>query len=156
MPGLAAAVCAPAAAAIFPISGAGVSVSSATPSLDGTTLALTFTVDPAADLGTHAVTLTSPGGSAVLQLYVQRPPPTIATVEPAAGEVGATVPLTLTGTNLLGAALVVTGSGVTISGVVTPDDATLTATLSIDPATSPSTEPRLLIVTTESGQTTAE
>ena len=143
-------------AAGIAISGAGVSVSSATPSLDGTTLALTFTVDPAADLGTHAVTLTSPGGSAVLQLYVQRPPPTIATVEPAAGEVGATVPLTLTGTNLLGAALVVTGSGVTISGVVTPDDATLTATLSIDAATSPSTEPRLLIVTTESGQTTAE
>jgi hypothetical protein len=144
------------AAAGIAISGAGVSVSSATPSLDGTTLALTFTVDPAADLGTHAVTLTSPGGSAVLQLYVQRPPPSIATVEPAAGEVGATVPLTLTGTNLLGAALVITGSGVTISDVVTPDDATLTATLSIDPATSPSTEPRLLIVTTESGQTTAE
>jgi len=138
------------------ISGAGVSVSSATPSLDGTTLALIFTVDPAADLGTHAVTLTSPGGSAVLQLYVQRPPPSIATAEPAAGEVGATVPLTLTGTNLLGAALVITGSGVAISGVATPDDATLTATLSIDPATSPSTEPRLLIVTTESGQTTAE
>ena len=143
-------------AAGITISGAGVSVGSATPSLDGTTLDLTFTVDPAADLGTHAVTLTSPGGSDVLQLYVQRPPPTIVVVEPAAGEVGATLPLTLSGANLLGAALVITGSGVTISGVATPDDATLTATLTIDAGTSPSTEPRLLIVTTESGQTTAE
>jgi hypothetical protein len=139
------------------VSGAGVSVSSATPNADGTTLAITFVVDAAADLGTHAVTLTSPGGSAVLQLYVQRPAPTIAAVAPAAAEVGATVAVTLTGTNLLGAALVISGSGVTVGGVATPDDATLTATLTIDAgATASSTEARLLIVTTESGQTTAE
>src|SRR5262249_31573624 len=144
-------------AAGIAVSGAGVSVGSATPSADGTTLDLTFMVDAAADLGTHAVTLASPGGSAVLQLYVQRPPPTIATVAPGAAEVGRTVPLTLTGTNLLGAALVITGSGVTVSGVTTPDDATLTATLTIDAgATASSSEARLLIVTTESGQTTTE
>lgn len=78
------------------------------------------------------------------------------TLTPAAGEVGATVPLTFTGANLLGAALVITGTGATVSGVATPDDATLTATLTIDPATPPSAEPRILIITTESGQTTAE
>jgi hypothetical protein len=138
------------------VSGAGVSVTSATPGSDGTTVALDLSVDGGADLGTHAVTLTGSGGSVVLQLYVQRPPPTIATVAPGAAEVGATVPLTLHGANLTGAALVVTGSGVGVSGVATPDDTTLTATVAVDPGTPPGTEPRLLIVTTESGQTTAE
>jgi hypothetical protein len=93
--------------ASFTVSGSGVAVSAATPSPDGTTLALTFTVDAAADLGTHAVTLVTPTGGAVLQLYVQRPPPLLSSVSPGAGEQGATVPLTLTGTNLTGAALVV-------------------------------------------------
>jgi hypothetical protein len=142
--------------ASFAVSGAGVSVTTAAPSPDGTTLALEFTVDAAADLGTHAVTLTLPTGSAVLELYVQRPPPTLTAVHPAAGDVGATVPLMLTGTNLSGAALVVTGSGIAVSGVATPDDSTLTATLTIGSGVSPSSEPRLLIVTTESGQTTTE
>ena len=142
--------------ASFAVSGAGVSVTTAAPSPDGTTLALEFTVDAAADLGTHAVTLTLPTGSVVLELYVQRPPPTLTAVNPAAGDVGATVPLMLTGTNLSGAALVITGSGIAVSGVATPDDSTLTATLTIGSGVSPSSEPRLLIVTTESGQTTTE
>jgi len=143
-------------AAGISVSGAGVTATAATPSADGTTLDLVFAVDPAADPGTHAITLGSAGGSAVLQLYVQRPAPIVTGVRPRAGEVGATVALTLTGTNLLGAALVITGSGVAVSAVATPDDSTLTATLAVDAATPPSTEPRLLIVTTESGQTTAE
>ena len=138
------------------ISGAGVSVLSATPSPDGTSLTLALGIDPAADLGTHAVTLTAPAGSAVLELYVQRPPPTVTGVHPSAGEVGATVPLTITGTHLTGAALVITTPGgtqdVTIGDVATPDDSTLTATLTISAgATASATEARLLIVTTESG-----
>jgi hypothetical protein len=138
------------------VSGTGVSVVDAVPTPDGSTLALRFAVDPAADLGTHAVVLGGATGSAVLLLYVQDPPPTISAVRPSAGEVGATVPLTLIGANLSGAALVVTGTGVAVSDVVSPDAGTLGASLTIDPATPPSTEPRLLIVTTESGQTTAE
>jgi len=141
----------------FAVSGAGVSVTAAVPTPDGTMLMLTFAVDAAADLGTHAVTLTTGGGSVVLQLYVQRPGPTIQAVHPAAGEVGSTLPIVLTGTDLTGAALVITGTGVAVGDVATPDDATLTATLTIDPAaTLSTTEPRLLIVTTESGQTTTE
>jgi len=142
--------------ASFAISGAGVTVTSATPSADRTSVAIEFGIDAGADLGTHAVTLGLATGSAVLELYVQRPPPTLTAVHPAAGDVGATVPLTLTGMNLSGAALVITGTGITISNVATPDDSTLTATLAIDGATSPSSEPRLLIVTSESGQTTTE
>ena len=142
--------------ASFTVSGAGVSVTSVTPSPDGTMLTLELTVDAAADVGTHAVTLAVPTGSVVLQLYVQRPPPTITAVHPAAGDVGATPSLTLTGTNLSGAALVITGSGIAVSDAATPDDSTLTATLTIGSGVSPSSEPRLLIVTTESGQTTSE
>jgi hypothetical protein len=46
---------------------------------------------------------------------------------------------------------------VAVAGTATPDDATLTATLTIDPgAPTSASEARLLIVTTESGQTTIE
>ena len=95
------------------VSGAGVSALSATPSADGSTLSLAFGVDAAADLGTHAVTLAAPAGSAVLQLYVRRPPPTVTAILPAAGEVGATVPIRITGTHLTDAALVITTPGST-------------------------------------------
>jgi hypothetical protein len=143
--------------ATITVSGAGVSVATATPAPDGTSLALGFAVDAAADLGTHAVTIANGLGSATLMLYVQRPAPIVTQVAPAAAEAGETVPVTLSGSNLRGAALVATGDGIAISGTTTPDDATLTATLAIAPGASTSTsEARLLIVTTESGQTTIE
>jgi hypothetical protein len=139
------------------VSGAGVTVATATPSPDGTSLALGFAVDAGADLGTHAVTIANALGSATLMLYVERPAPIVTQVAPAAVEAGATVNVTLSGSNLSGAALVVTGDGIAITGATTPDDATLTATLTVAPgATVSTTEPRLLIVTTESGQTTIE
>jgi hypothetical protein len=143
--------------ATIAVSGTGVAVSAATPAPDGASLALTFAVDAAADLGTHAVTISNGVGSALVTLYVQRPAPLVTQVSPAAGEVGTTVPITIAGSGLTGAALVITAGGVAIGDVTTPDDATLTATLTIDAAAPiSSTEARLLIVTTESGQTTIE
>lgn len=138
------------------ISGTGVTVASAVPSGDGTQLALGLAIAPDADLGTHAITIGNGVASVVLTLYVKRPPPTVTLASPAAGAVGATVALALTGTNLTGAALVITGTDVAITDVATPTDATLTATLTIAPTATPSAEARLLIVTTESGQTTIE
>jgi hypothetical protein len=138
------------------VSGTGVTVSAATPAVDGTSLAVTFAVDAAADLGTHAVTIANGLGSAVVLLYVQKPAPILTSVAPAAGEVGAAVPIVLTGTDLTGAALVVTGSDVTVSDVATPNDTTLTALVTIAGTAAPSAEARLLIVTTESGQATIE
>jgi hypothetical protein len=139
------------------VSGLGVGVTAATPAPDGTSLALTFSVAADADLGTHAVTISNGIGSAVLMLYVQRPAPIVTEVSPGAGELGAVVPITLTGTGLTGAALIVTGSGVSITDTTTVDDTTLTATVTIDALATPSvTEARLIIVTTESGQTTIE
>ena len=52
-----------------------------------------------------------------IQLYVERPPPTVTGVSPAAGEVGATVPITITGANLTGAALVAMLFGAIIGSV---------------------------------------
>jgi len=94
---------------------------------------------------------------------VLRQPPAVTAVHPSAAEVGSTVPLIISGSNLTGAALVITtpsgGSvgDVTIAGVATPDDSTLTATLVIAPtAVASGAQPRRLIVTTESGQTTTD
>jgi hypothetical protein len=138
------------------VSGAGVTVSSAVPSGDGTSLAVELAIAADADLGTHALTIGNGVAAVIVTLYVLRPVPTVTLVSPAAGEVGATVPITLTGTGLTGAALVITGPDVTVSDVATPTDTSLTATLTIAPTATPSAEARLLIVTTESGQTTIE
>lgn len=134
----------------------------ATAQPDGTLLDVSLDVAPDASLGTQALIIDSSVGGAILQLRVMRPAPTITEVLPGAGEVGATVPITITGANLQGAALVITSGesnqgGVTVSDVVSSTDgAFLTATLTIDDSLSPEAEPRLLIVTTESGQTTTE
>ena len=143
------------------VSGSGVTPLALTPANDGTSLALSLAVAADAEIGTHAIVFSSPLGGAVLQLVIQRPAPVIAQISPRAGAIGTTVLLTITGSNLTGAALVITSGasgqgGVTITQVATPDDATLTATLTIAGTLSPESEPRLLIVTTESGQVTTE
>jgi hypothetical protein len=144
------------------VSGTGVAVSGAVAAPDGTLFDLSLDVAGDAELGTHALVIDSSAGGAILQLLVQRPAPTISGVSPGAGEIGTTAPITITGANLTGAALVVTSGesnqgGVTVSNVASSvDGAWLTATLDIDSGLSPETEPRLLIVTTESGQTTTE
>jgi len=149
-------------AANVTLSGTGITVAGATAAPDGTLFDVSLDVAADASLGTQALVIASSVGGAVLQLVVQRPAPTIAEVSPGAGEVGTTVPLTITGANLTGAALIITSGdsnqgGVTVSDVVSSTDgAFLTATLTIDGSLTPETEPRLLIVTTESGQTTAE
>lgn len=143
------------------VSGAGVTIDEVLANPSGTFVEVALDVAADADLGTHALVLDTPAGGALVQLYVQRPAPTISGVFPSAGEIGTTVPLTITGENLSGAALVITSgdgsaAGVTISDVTAPDDGTLQATLTLSSALSPESEPRLLIVTTETGQRTAE
>src|SRR5688572_17470474 len=144
------------------VSGTGITVTDAVAAGDGTQLDVGLDVAADASLGTQALIISSSVGGAILQLVVRRPAPTIDDVSPAAGEVGATVPITITGANLAGAALVITSGesnqgGVTVSNTASSvDGAMLTATLTIDGSLSPEPEPRLLIVTTESGQTTSE
>jgi hypothetical protein len=144
------------------VSGDGVTVAAQTASMDGTTLDLTLDVAADATVGARAIEIMSSVGGAILQMVVRRPAPQVDTVSPGAVEIGSTdVPLVLTGSNLTGAAIVVTSGashqgGVTLGDAVTVDDGTLTTTVTVDGGLTPETEPRLLIVTTESGQTTIE
>lgn len=144
------------------VSGDGVTVLDVQPNFDGTSAGMTFGVAADATVGARAIEIATSVGGAILQMVVQRPAPVVDNVSPAAVEVGATaVPLVLTGSNLAGAAVIVTSgagnqAGVEVGDVVTVDDGMLTTTINVDPALSPEAEPRLLIVTTESGQTTAE
>jgi hypothetical protein len=143
------------------VTGTGLAVTAVTPAVDGLSADISLDVAADASLGTQALVIATPLGGAVLQLAVVRPAPVVTGIAPGAGEIGATVPITLTGSGLTGAALVITSGaggagGVTITDVATPDDATLTATLTIAGSLVPETEPRLLIVTSEAGQTTAE
>ena len=122
---------------------------------------MTFAVDAAADLGTHAVTISNGLGSVVLLLYVQRPAPIVTNVSPAAGEVGAERAHRHHGDRTSRAAIVISvpsaaSHGVTVSDVATPNDTTITGLLTIAGTATPSAEARLLIVTTESGQSTIE
>ena len=97
------------------VSGSGVSVVSSVPTGDGSMLDLSLAVAADAELGARAIEISSSSaGGAILQMVVQRPGPALTPVSPGAGEVGATVPITITGTNLTGAALVMTGSGVAV------------------------------------------
>jgi hypothetical protein len=149
-------------AANLSVTGTGITVADATAQPDGTQLDVSLDVAADAAIGTQALIISSSVGGAILQLHVQRPAPTISDVSPAAGETGTSVQLTITGANLNGAALVITSGdgnqgGVTISNVFSSTDgAFLTATLDISGSLTPESEPRLLIVTTESGQTTTE
>lgn len=144
------------------VSGTGVSVVDAQVNVDGTAMDFTFDVASDAPVGARAIEIASAAGGAVLQMLVQRPAPRVDTISPGAIEVGETdVPLVLTGANLTGAAIVVTSGaggagGVTLGDVVTVDDGMLATTVSVSGLLSPEAEPRLLIVTTESGQTTTE
>lgn len=143
------------------VSGTGITVIGATAALDGTQLDVSLDVAVDASLGTQALVISSDLGGAVLQLSVRRPAPTVSEVSPGAGEIGTVVPITISGANLTGAALIITSGdsgqgGVTVSDVIAVDDSTLTANLTIDGGLTPESEPRLLILTTESGQTTAE
>jgi len=143
------------------VSGTGITVLAVTPNVDGTQLDVSLDVAIDATLGTQALVIASPLGGAVLQLSVRRPAPVVTDLSPGAGEVGTVVPITITGSYLTGSALIVTSGdsgqgGVTVSDVATPDDSTLTATLTIDAGLVPESEPRLLILTNESGQTTVE
>ena len=88
------------------VSGAGVTVNSV---VVGSTTSLTasFVIDAAAAVGARTVTVTTPGGTSGAQPFTINAPapvaPTLTSVAPNLGTQGATVPVTLTGTNFIAA-----------------------------------------------------
>jgi hypothetical protein len=91
------------------VSGAGVAVSNVVV-VNSTTVTATFTIAAGAALGSHNVSVTTPGGPTnTVPFTVQGA--TLTSISPTSGLHNTTVPVTLTGTNLNGA------TGVTVSGI---------------------------------------
>ncbi|MBI4471822.1 MAG: matrixin family metalloprotease [Acidobacteria bacterium] len=139
------------AATTVAVSGTGVTVGVVNV-VNSTTLAVIFTISPAASLGDRTVTITTAGGiTGPLTLTVQPPPPALVLVSPDSGVQGQSANVTLTGTNFVSGATAVTvsGAGVTASAVNVTSTASLTVTLAISPAASLGN--RTLTVTTAGG-----
>jgi hypothetical protein len=130
------------------IAGTGVTVSGLTVG-SSTSITASFTITSAAAATARTVTVTTPGGSATTSFTVQGP--TLASVTPTSGVRGTTVPVTLTGTNLIGAsAVTVSGTGVTCT-VSSSLNTTVTANCTITPAAALGN--RTVTVTTPIGTT---
>ena len=110
----------------------GIAVSAVTV-VSTTQITATFTIAANATLGAANVTVTtSAGTSAPVVFTVKPPPPTLSTITPAYGAPGAAVPVTLTGTNFVAGATVLTSnSGIAVSAVTVVSTTQITATFTI-------------------------
>ena len=108
--------------------------------VNATTITATFTLSSTVATGPHNVyVVTSAGNSNIVPFTVVSapPPPTLTSISPATGAQGASVKVTLTGTNFVsGATVNVSTAGVTTSNVVIASATQITATLNIS-ATAP-------------------
>jgi hypothetical protein len=133
------------------VSGSGVTVSNVSV-VSATQVTATFTVASNATLGTRNVTVTTAGSTSNPVTFTINPPagPTITSISPNSGTQGVSVPVTLTGTNFVsGAAVNVSGSGVTVSNVSVVSTTQLTATFTI--ASNATLGARNVTVTTSAG-----
>ena len=109
----------------------------------------------AAAAGARTVTVTTAGGTSGGQAFTITVPapsaPTLASVAPNQGLQGATVAVTLTGTNFVVAAttVAVSGAGVNVNNIVVGSATSLTANIVIDPAAAAGA--RTVTVTTAGG-----
>src|SRR5438034_9395869 len=112
------------------VSGTGVTVARVTVESD-ISLSTLFVIDLAADPGSHAVTVTTSGGTSGAQTFTVNPPPPTLTsaLTAAAGAVGSTVHETLNGTNfVVGTTTVaVSGLGVAVTNVSVTSSSALAA-----------------------------
>ena len=142
------------AATTVAVSGAGVTVNNIVVG-SATSLTANIVIDPAAAAGARTVTVTTAAGTSGGQTFTINLPapsaPTLASVAPNQGIQGATVAVTLTGTNFVVAAttVAVSGAGVTVNNIVVGSATSLTANLVIDPAAAAGA--RTVTVTTAGG-----
>lgn len=116
------------------VSGSGVTVGDVTVA-NSTTIQTTFVITGGATIGDRAVTITTPGGTSGSRMFrILASPPELQSITPASGAQGATLSIRVVGANFSAAtAVVVSGVGVTVSGVIVSDEQTLTAMLTIAP-----------------------
>jgi 6-phosphogluconolactonase (cycloisomerase 2 family) len=114
------------------VAGTGVVVSNVVVT-SSTLLTATFTIDTAAALGAHDVSVITAGGSTGGLSFTVNAPPTLTNASPATGLRGEEDRFTLTGTNFVpgGTAVHVSGDGVTVKTVNVTSSTSLTALLVI-------------------------
>ena len=104
--------------------------------VNSTSVTANFVISATATLGGRTVNVTTPGGTTTpgVTFTVTAPSaPTLTSIGPVSGLRGATVPVTLTGTNFTttGTTVAVTGTGITVSGVTVVSSTSITATFTI-------------------------
>jgi hypothetical protein len=122
--------------------------------LSPTTVQATLDIDPTASVGFRDVTVTTSAGfftrSAAFRVNIPGQVPTITDVTPTLVQPGTTTSMTITGSNLLGGAVLVTGPGATVTNVVVdPTGTTITFDLTL--AADAPAEIRGVIVVTPNG-----
>ena len=146
------------------VSGIGVTVSDVV-IVDAGTITARFAVAPDAPVGPRSVAVTTAEGtSSALTFTVDRteptdpgepPVPTLTAVSPASAVQGTTVAVTLTGANFVnGASIGVSGTGITVSDVVVVDETTMTADCIVAPDAA--TGARSVTITTSAGTSGAQ
>lgn len=127
------------------VSGASVGVSSTNITVSNvnvvssTQITATLSIAFAAPTGSISVTVTTSGGTSTPVTFsiTAASVPTLTSISPASGSIGATVPVTLTGTNFLsGATVSINNAGVTVSNVTVVSATQITATFAISPSVS--------------------
>ncbi len=129
------------------VSGSDVAVSAVSVS-STTSLTATFTLGSSAALSGRTVTVTTGAGTSGSQTFtVVLAAPTITGLMPSSGTQGATVPVTISGTNFSGTAVNISGTGALVSGFTVDSTTQITAALILSGA--PGT--RTITVTTSGG-----
>src|SRR4029077_16029787 len=144
-----------AAGATIGVSGAGITVSNTTV-VSATQITATFTIAANAATGAQNITVTTSGGTSGAQAFtVNLAPPTLTSISPNSGVQGQGVAVTLTGTNFVpGAAIAVSGAGITVSNTTVLSVTQITATFTI--AANAATGAQNITVTTSGGTSGAQ
>src|ERR1700731_1267759 len=143
------------AGATVGVSGPGITVSSTTVA-SATQITATLTIAANAATGLQNITVTTSGGTSGAQAFtVNLAPPTLTSISPNSGVQGQGVAVTLTGTNFIaGAAIGVSGAGITVSNTTVVSATQITATLAI--AANAATGAQNITVTTSGGTSGAQ
>ena len=123
------------AGATVAVGGSGVTAGNVTV-VSATRITATFTIAATAAAGARSVTVTTSGGASAPQSFTvtAAPKPTLNSLTPDTAIRGASVKVTLAGTNFTSPATVsVQGSAITVSNAVVVSSTSITATLSIGP-----------------------
>jgi hypothetical protein len=145
------------------VAGASIGLSSTAIVVSNTTvvsanqITATFTIAGNAATGSQNVTVMNAGGvsSGTRAFTINPAPPTVGSITPSSGIQGQSVPVTLTGTNLVaGATIGLSGTGISVSNTTVVSATQMTATLTV--ASNAATGPYQVMVTTSGGTSSAK